>query len=630
MLQWFNAREATELGTALADRFAARAAGADARGRKAAPKAPSKALQEFLRRAEGEVRPLRLNFYKKARFANTFKWRLVEKGVEPELADEVTQTLILQLSLANGGAATGPGSAAAPTARSDARKAESLVAQGNACIARGAHAQAVVHYQEALKTYPRQAEARNNLGAAFCHLGRYTEALDQFRQAMAIEPEYAEAHNNLGNVLRWRGFFAEAESSLRRAVELKPDYLDASINRALTLAFLGRLQEARAQFQRVLKAAPSNADALFGMGHIAAAEGRFDEAQAMYARALEVRPNMAIAWAAQAGLRRMTRADGAWLTRAQQIAASGVAPLEEAELRFAMGKYCDDVGDFKEAFRNYQRANELQKAGAPAYNRAERVKFVDDMIRVYSRRAIATLEAGASASMKPVFVVGMMRSGTSLAEQIIASHPAAKGVGELGFWTKAVHDNEKLIRQAMPAWSLRRQLAEGYLRILSAQAADAVRVVDKATINSDYLGLIHSVFPNARIIYMRRDPIDTCLSCYFQKFSNALDFTMDLTDLAHYYREHRRLMAHWRAVLPAGTILDVPYAEMVTDLEGWTRRILDFLGLQWDQQCLNFHETRRAVVTASYWQVRQKIYGDSVGRWRNYRKYIVPLLRLKD
>jgi hypothetical protein len=142
--------------------------------------------------------------------------------------------------------------------------------------------------------------------------------------------------------------------------------------------------------------------------------------------------------------------------------------------------------------------------------------------------------------------------------------------------------------------------------------------------------VIHSVFPNARIIYMRRDPIDTCLSCYFQQLAPALNFTMDLSDLAHHYRQHQRLMAHWRAVLPPGAILDVPYAELVADQEGWTRRILNFVGLEWDQRCLDFHTTERPVVTASYWQVRQRIYSDSVQRWRNYSDFIGPLLDLQE
>ena len=231
--------------------------------------------------------------------------------------------------------------------------------------------------------------------------------------------------------------------------------------------------------------------------------------------------------------------------------------------------------------------------------------------------------------MKPVFVVGMPRSGTSLTEQIISSHPSAMGAGELAFWADAVHEHEALVKEGSLDDSNRKKLVEAYLRVLEARSGDAPRIVDKAPVNSDYLGVIHSAFPDARIIYMQRDPIDTCLSCYFQKFVVSLNFTMDLSDLADYYRQHRRLMTHWRAVLPPGTMLDVPYEELVADQEGWTRKILDFLGLEWDERVLNFHETKREVATASFWQVRQKIYKNSVQRWRNYEKFIGPLRDLK-
>jgi hypothetical protein len=154
-------------------------------------------------------------------------------------------------------------------------------------------------------------------------------------------------------------------------------------------------------------------------------------------------------------------------------------------------------------------------------------------------------------------------------------------------------------------------------------------VVDKTPLNADYVGLIHSVFPNARFIHMRRDPIDTCLSCFFRHFTLAVNFSFDLTDLTRYYTEHARLIRHWREVLPPGTMLDVPYEELVADQEQWTRKILTFLGLDWDERCLKFNETRRPVVTASYWQVRQRIYGNSVQRWRNYSKFVGALRKLK-
>ena len=186
----------------------------------------------------------------------------------------------------------------------------------------------------------------------------------------------------------------------------------------------------------------------------------------------------------------------------------------------------------------------------------------------------------------------------------------------------SVRKHESVIRQELLAEPLPKKLAAEYLRVLAGHSSEALRVVDKAPVNSDYLGLIHSVLPNARMIYVQRDPIDTCLSCYFQQLPNSLNYTMDLSDLAHYYREHRRLVAHWRSVLPPETLLTVPYAELVADQEKWTRRILEFLGLPWDERCLDFHKTERPVTTASTWQVRQKIYKSSVERWRNYKKFI--------
>ncbi len=293
----------------------------------------------------------------------------------------------------------------------------------------------------------------------------------------------------------------------------------------------------------------------------------------MFKRALEADPKMPSAWAAMAGLRKMTSSDAAWLRSAEEIAASGLPVLEEADMRFAIGKYRDDVGDFKGAFQSYERANALHKMAATSYDRDARAQLVDDLMRVYTREAISHVGPLASDSMKPIFVVGMPRSGTSLMEQIIASHPDAKGAGELAFWSRAARDHETVIRQTLLDESTRKRLAEDYLRELQARSGDALRIVDKTPLNSDYLGMIHSVFPNSRIIYMQRDPIDSCLSCYFQKFDVQLNFTMDLSDLAHYFRQHQRLMAHWRAVLPPESILDVPYAELVTDQEGWTRKV---------------------------------------------------------
>jgi tetratricopeptide (TPR) repeat protein len=619
VLDWFNAREAVDAGVTLADQFAP-SSRPDAPRRRAATSGHSleKALNALLRRAERDSRAQRLNLYQKARFATSFKWRLLETGVARELAAEITRRLLVHLSLNQGEPPGGP----SPAAR-DAGKAHYFFAQGNARISDKAFDEAIAFYQACVRLNPRHAEATNNLAAALSELGRYQEAESWFRDAIRINPRYAEAHGNLGVMLRAKGLLDESVESLRRAIKMKPALANARCNLAATLTLLGQLREARVQFRKVLKAAPRHAGALLGMAQLARMEGRFDDTEGLLKRALRAEPRMPSAWAALAGLRKMTTADADWLQRAEEIAAEGIAPMQEAELRFAIGKFCDDVGEFRRAFESYRRGNEIMKAVAEGYDRDARSRFVDDVTRAYAPGRIAQAEASASA--KPIFVVGMMRSGTSLAEQILASHPVVKGAGELRYWNDAAREHDSLIRRGPPEPALNARLAESYLRLLETISPDAQRIVDKAPVNCDYLGLIHSVFPKARIIYLRRHPIDVCLSCYFQQLSPTLNFTMDLADLAHYYREHHRLIAHWRAALPPGTMLEVPYAELVTEPQAWTRRILEFLELDWDARCLEFHKTDRPVITASAWQVRQQIYRSSLERWRNYARFIGPL-----
>jgi tetratricopeptide (TPR) repeat protein len=632
MFRWFKAREAAEAGTALADQFPRPPVPVSVarRGRQeSVPRVHGEALRNLLRRAVHEARTLRLNFYKRAWFVNSFKWRLLENGVDAQTANEWTQTLVLEISSNRTLLAPNHESPVTQSNRAGA-KARNLYQLGEDAYARGAYAEAVTHLQDLVVLKPRDAEVLNRLGAALGKLGRYQEAEAHFRKAIRRQPDHREAHGNLAALYFAWGMYSEAENSLRRVLKAKPTDLARRCDLGTTLVHLGRLPDAQAEFEKVLKVAPRHGEALVGMGLVARTAGRFDEAGVLFNRALEANPKSPVAWAALAGMRKMTSSDGAWLERAEEIATGGITPAEEATVRFAIGKYYDDVRDFERAFKNYKCANELWKTLADKYQAEVTTRFVDDTIRVHTRESLATAASGASTSMKPVFVVGMMRSGTSLVEQIVASHPAAAGAGELSFWSDAARKHDALIRRESLGERLRKELAEGYLQTLARHCVDAMRVIDKAPINSNFLGMIHSVFPKARIIYMRRNPIDTCLSCYFQQFPPTLNFKTDLSDLAHYYREHQRLMAHWRAVLPPGTILDVPYAELVADQETWTRKILDFLGLEWDQRCLEFHRTTRPVMTASYWQVRQRIYTDSVQRWRHYRKFIGPLLDLKE
>lgn len=628
---WLDASKAIEFGIALADQLAAPARSAPLDRVTTKGPTPVEALQDLLARGDHGVRAADLNFFKRAKLANSFKWRLIENGVERAIADEVTQTLVLSLSLKRSDQSPADQNDSARRNCSTDDSVGQLLARGITSMERGAYAEAIAAFQRLLETDPHHAIALNNLGAAHSKQSQYKQAEKYFRAAIKERPDFTEAFSNLGMVTRWRGYFEDSEKSLRSALQLDRGHFDARVNLGMTLALLNRFHEARGHFKKVLKARPLNTEALFGMAQIASMEGRFDEAEKILKRVLQINPKMPAAWAALSGLRKMAPSDDAWLQSAEALAASVIAPMEAATLRFAMGKYHDDLGQFAQAFEHFRNANELLKPIADVYDRASRTTFVDDQIHLYSRKKIAAAASGACASMKPVFVVGMMRSGTSLTEQIIASHPIAKGAGELEYWSSVTRDHWDAIKHELFLIDepTKKIVAESYLRTLERVSGEALRIVDKAPINSEYLGVIHSVFPNARIIYMKRDPIDICLSCYFQNFSLAQSFTLDLADIVHYYQQHHRLINHWRTILPPGTILDVPYEELVADQEGWTRRILDFIDLDWDPRCLDFQLTDRPIMTASFWQARQKIFNTSVQRWRNYEEFVEPLLALK-
>jgi tetratricopeptide (TPR) repeat protein len=588
LFTWIKAQDAVDAGARLADAFPFQATG--------------EFLRPFVQQATRDLQARKLNFYKRVRFANAFKWRLLEKGVPAETAHEVTQTLLINTSVGLPSIAPLPATATRP-------------AMATTAVARP-------------DRMPKDSGKLTTLGLELIQQGRYAEARKYFQRAVARNPKNAEAMSNLGYLWLIQGRFADAENHYRQALRIRPT--DPNIGAQLGLALFnqGLIDKARAQFDKVLKTSPRCAAALSGLGTVERAAGHFKEAEQAFQRALEADPSLTGSLAAIAGTRRMTASDSQWLAKAEHAADAAKNPTEEASLRFAVGKYFNDVGDYSRAFASYQRANTLLKPLAAPYDGNEHSRFVNDMTCVYTPPALAAAKAGGSSSKRPVFVVGMPRSGTSLLEQILSSHPSVAGAGELKFWIDAVAADEARIRTDILPQESRQKLAADYLRTLQARHRDAEYVIDKTPSNADYLGLIHSVFPDARIIHMRRDPIDTCLSCYFQGFTLAHNYKFDLNDLANYYRQHARLMAHWRKVLPAGTLFEVPYEELVSQQESWTRKLLEFLGLEWDVSCLKFNQNTRPVVTASSWQVRQPIYNDSVERWRHYAKFVEPLRKL--
>lgn len=481
--------------------------------------------------------------------------------------------------------------------------------------------EAAASFQRALALRPEYAGAHNNLGNALYDLGRVDDAIASYRRALALNTEFAEAHNNLGTVLRGQGRLDEALASYRRALQIKPDFAEAHRNHGIAQRLRGRSDAAQASCTRALEIDPQSAATLAMAAELRADRGQFTEAEQLFQRAIAIEPLTAEAWVGISRLRTMTADDAAWAAQAQAIAAQRLAPRKELLLRYALGKYYDDVQDFEQAFSHYQRANELTKLNRASHDRQQLSEAVDRIIHVFNKEWLAEAPLDAVSSARPVFIVGMLRSGTTLAEQILASHPGVHGAGELNFWNNAAAAHQSSALQG---------LANDYLRLLQDVSADALRVVDKMPGNYLHLGLIHAALPNARFIHMRRDPIDTCLSIYFQHFEAFHSYATDLADLAHYVGEYRRVMQHWRSVLPAGTMLEVPYEGLVNEQQAWSRKLVEFIGLPWDPGCIDFQHTERTVITASKWQVRQKISTARVGRWRNYAKFVGPLLHLAD
>jgi tetratricopeptide (TPR) repeat protein len=492
----------------------------------------------------------------------------------------------------------------------------------------GRRSEAEASYREALRLRPSYVEALSNFGLLLPELGRRHEAMAVLRQAIDLDPTRAESYRNLGNVFFEFRRIDEAAAAFREALALEPRHALTHASLGAALRMQGRTAEAEESGRAALASDPRSVAALSLLGELRADQGRFSEAEELFRQAIAIDPEYPFAYYSLASNRKMTRDDTAWLAGTRALLEKALPLRHEISLRYALGKYSDDIRDYDQAFSDCRLANETTKRYGIAYDRSRVAERIDWVINHFDATSIRRLQSDGDSSERAVFIVGMPRSGTSLIEQILASHPEVFGAGELPFWQRALAAYEEAELKSHDGASLIPRVARDYLEHMQGLSASAQRVIDKMPQNFMNLGLICAAFPRARIIHVRRHPLDTCLSIYFQYFSHLHPYANDLDNLAHYYAEYLRLSRHWRTVLAASSLLEVPYEALIEDQEGWTRRMLEFIGLPWDPKCLEFYQTDRSVITLSKWQVRQKLHTSSAGRWRNYERYLAPLQHL--
>lgn len=499
---------------------------------------------------------------------------------------------------------------------------------GGLYVEAGQHAAAVEPLRRALALNPRIAIAHWRLGMALQALGDSDGAIEAFREAVDIRPGLADAHARLGFLYMSRGLKREAVESCRRAAEVTSEPAEKQFLEAQAFIYDEREAEAEPLLRSALAIEPDLPTAHGLLAQILATSGRFEEATTHYEAQLARTPHAGLCYYDLVRSRKITEADGHILKLIDTaLAEQKLDDINRSVLLLARGKALDDLGRYEEAMKSLDTAAEHRKrAFAPDMEKFERQ--VDEIITLFDAERIGRLSASNNERI-PVLIVGMPRSGTTLTEQIVSSHPNAAGAGELTFWRnrlqKVLKEGEAALTKDFLAYS-----AVEYIEELRTVSQLALRICDKDPFNFLALGLIHMALPGAAIIHCRRNQADTALSIHQTHFSKSSGMPTGGEDLVRYFRAYRRLMDHWSLVLPPGRIFEIEYERLTRWPQSEIPRLIEHLGLPWDDNCFEPHVNKRVVHTPSGWQVRQTINTGSVERWRNYEPWLGPLAALRD
>ena len=480
--------------------------------------------------------------------------------------------------------------------------------------------EALASYTQAIALKPDYAEAHFNLGNTLKELGRLEEAEVSFTQAIALKPDYAEARSNLGNVLKELGRLEEAEASYTRAIALKPDFAEAHYNLGNTLKELGRLDEALASCRQAIALKPDFAEAHNNLGITLKELGRFDEAAASYSQAIALKPDYAVAHRMLTSMKKFDAQDEQYSKMLELYLNENISEEQRCHINFGLAKACEDLGNFEQAYTHYGAGNVLRKK-LLNYDINQDVELFKQLKSSYPKIEKNSLEPFSLANkITPIFIVGMPRSGTTLVEQIISSHSKVTGAGELSF----VAQFGASIAQGLSDSNTDSLLnfRERYLTKLKNVSNDNLIVTDKMPQNFRFIGLLAAAFPEAKIVHVKRTPAAVCWANYKKYFtSKSIGYCYGLDDVISYHKLYENLMDFWTNTL-SKRIYNLDYELLTVNQESETRQLIEYVGLDWDENCLSPQNNMRSVATASNLQVRQKVYQGSSEQWKKYEPYL--------
>ncbi len=499
---------------------------------------------------------------------------------------------------------------------------------GNALRALGEHEKAITSYRKAININPSFCEAYNGLGIALANLGQWNAAIENYQKSLSFRPTYAEAQNNLGNAFNAIAQLDEAIACYRKVIKANPNHSEAQNNLGNTLKAKGLVEEAIACYRMAISITPSYAEAHKNLGVALEHSGILSEAIEHYREAIAIKPDYAEAYRHLSSATLHTAYDDDIQTMEGLYRDAAILDEQRMHLCFALGKAYEDMKDYDKSFDFITEANQIKRK-TYNYSTSETKELFTRIKETFSADFFSAHHSMGDDDKTPIFILGMPRSGTTLVEQIVASHPQVFGAGELNYMGELA--NALCPKgSAFPDFSLDldatalSRIGADYIKKLREHSVEAEFITDKMPHNFLYIGLIRTALPKAKIIHCNRDPVDNCLSIYKNYFADAHKYAYNLVELGEYYQLYIDLMKHWQQIF-SGFIYDIHYEELITDQQGQTRGLLEYCGLPWDEACLRFHKTERSVQTASSVQVRQPIYSSSVRLSKQYGDRLTEL-----